>query len=173
MKHRKIYLIIALLIALLVLVVIFFCISKPNSNKITQNVQKDSSNDLLHTTTLKSTPDNPIEKYGIESTNIEIVNNLCELQIVTTLKNNSNELLDGFFIEIVLLDESGNTITTISENSEQKIEAHGEYSLTNYVAGLTIESNVSNAKIVSLRKNTLKNTMDDAFNSIEEEIGLP
>ena len=36
----------------------------------------------------------------IEATNIEVIYNQGELQVSTTLKNNSSETLNGFFIEI-------------------------------------------------------------------------
>lgn len=175
MKNKKIYVIILIFILVLALAIIMFYANKYNSSKLAQNSQEQENvdTDLLKTTTFKSTSDNPIEMNGIEATTIKILNNLGELQILTTLKNNSNETLNGFFIEMALLDETGNTITTITENSEQKIEAHDEFSVTNYVAGLTTESNISNVKIVSLEKNTLKDTIEDNFNDMEEEIPVP
>lgn len=103
----------------------------------------------------------------IEATNIEVIYNQGELQVSTTLKNNSSETLNGFFIEIGLLDENANTVSTIAQNSEETIEPNQEITIINNVVGFDEQTNIVNAKIVSIEKNTIQDTIDNSFEIIE------
>ena len=102
-------------------------------------------------TIIKSSAANPIKKDGLEATNIEIQNYGSNLVINTTIKNHTKEKIDGFYIEIELLDKDGNAVTMIAENSKAVIEAGGEYLLENG-AGTENGQNIVNARIRTLRK---------------------
>lgn len=176
MKNKKIYLLIIISVILLVFIGIIFYINKTNDN-INYNELNSSSDELnqkmeednyIQTFNIKSTPDNPIKIDDIEATNIEITDDSGKLQIVTTLKNNSNEDCEGFFISIALLDENGNTLTTISKNSSEIIPANGELTLTNSVVGIEKKANFLNAKIETFEKSAIKNNLENVFNTMND-----
>ena len=173
-KKTKIALISIILIIILA-VIIFFVIKYSDESKTPTEPTQDNTTNSSNTFTSKvvniqSTMENPIQMNDIEATNIEVTYNSGELQVSTTLKNNSTETLNGFFIEIALLDENGNTATTIAQNSEETIEPSQEFTIINNVVGFNDQSNIVNAKIVSLEKNTIQNTIENSFEEIEQSI---
>ena len=103
----------------------------------------------------------------VEATTIKISNNAGDVKVDTILKNNSDEDIHGFFIEINLLDKDNNIITTLSENSEKTIKAHSEHALTNYITALDNAENITNAQIVTMEKNSIKNMLENRFQDIE------
>lgn len=184
MKHKKIVYICIVVILIIVLAVVAFCMIQSNHTKdntpeenVQSNVSSESVGEIanpgedmgIQTITLKSTSDNPIQKDNIEASNIEIINTLGDLKIITTLKNNSNEAVEGFFIVIDLLDENGEVVTTIAKNSNDKIEANGEFVLTNYASQPTDKKSIKSAKITSLEKNSMRTTIENSFEQMKED----
>ena len=156
-------------------VIIFFVVKYINDSKnSTQPIQDNqiSSSDTINSKVIniQSTTENPIQMDDIEATNIEIIYNQGELQVSTTLKNNSSETLNGFFIEIGLLDENANTVSTIAQNSEETIEPNQEITIINNVTGFDEQTNIVNAKIISIEKNTIQDTIDNSFEKTEKSI---
>lgn len=177
MKNKKSLLtVITILIVIILLVVSFFVIRHFNNLKtetyddIDLSIINDGYSNTLPTFNIQSTTENKIEMDDIEATNIEIINNYGDLQVATTLKNNSNTIINGFFIELSLLDESGYTVTNISINSNESIEPNQELTIFNNVAGLEPNLNISNAKILSIEKNAIQENIENSFNEIEQSI---
>lgn len=191
MKNKKmVYILIAIFIVSLVALIAFYAISKngkendqddkasndvaqndPVSNQLETGLRSPEGDirDLIQTTNLQSTSDHPIRNDVIEATNIEIVNTLGDLKITTTLKNHSNEAVEGFFIVIDLVDENGETVTTIAKNSNDTIEANGEFILTNYASQPNDKQTIKDAKITSLEKNSVKNTIENSFEQMQQD----
>lgn len=176
--NKKIKTILFFLVLLIVLAIIVFFVVKnindsKNSIQTTQEDQTNSSDTVdSKTVNIQSTTENPIQMDDIEATNIEVIYNQGELQVSTTLKNNSSETLNGFFIEIALLDENANTVSTIAQNSEETIEANQEITIINNVAGFDEQTNIVNAKIVSIEKDTIQDTINDSFEEVEQSIPI-
>ncbi len=173
-KKTKIVLISIILIVILA-VIIFFVVKYVNDSKnSTQPIQDNTTNSSDIVTSkvvnIQSTAENPIQMNDIEATNIEVVYNFGELQISTTLKNNSTETLNGFFIEIALLDENSDTVSTIAQNSEETIEPNQEITIINNVAGFDNQINIVNAKVVSIEKNTTQSNIEDSLEEMEQSI---
>lgn len=173
-KKTKIVLISIILIVILA-VIIFFVVKYVNDSKnSTQPIQDNTTNSSDIVTSkvvnIQSTAENPIQMNDIEATNIEVVYNFGELQISTTLKNNSAETLNGFFIEIALLDENSDTVSTIAQNSEETIEPNQEITIINNVAGFDNQINIVNAKVVSIEKNTTQSNIEDSLEEMEQSI---
>ncbi len=173
-KKTKIALISIILIIILA-VIVFFVVKYINDSKNSTEPIQDNTTNSSNTATSKvvniqSTTENPIQMDNIEATNIEVVYNSGELQVSTTLKNNSTETLNGFFIEIALLDENSDTVSTIAQNSEETIEPNQELTITNNVAGFDDQINIVNAKVISIEKNTIQKTIEDSFEKIEQSV---
>lgn len=174
MKIKKSLLILFFVISILFIIISFLVIKHLNFNTASpsQNTISDKESNIgydvssLPKTTIDSTIENPIQKDNIEATHIEIINNGGELQVFTTLKNNSNEPINGLFIEIDLLDETGNTLSKISQNTEIFIDANKEITLENNIVGIEGETNITNAKIVFLEKNTIQNSIENSITQI-------
>ena len=175
MKNKKILISVIIMIIIIVLVAIgvgIFFITRnqeSESESGSDNVSIVEQENGIKTVNIKSTDANPIEMDGIESTNIDIIDNFGELEVTVTLKNNTSETLNGFFIEMDLLDANGNTVSTIAQNSQEKIEPNQELTIMNNVTGLEGEINITNAKIVSIEKNTIQENIENSFNEMEEE----
>lgn len=145
MKNQKLVLIIFSIVIFLILLCIaiyFFT----NNNKKSQ-----SSNP--NTYTIESTKKNKIEKDGLEVTNIEISKSTSEVKVVTTLVNNSNTSITGFFIEILLLDKDGKAITSIVKSSQEELGAKQTLVFTNYITGVKNMKKIETARIETLEKN--------------------
>ena len=109
-------------------------------------------------------------KDDIEATKIILINNFGELELETTLKNNSNEEINGFFIQIDFLDENGNTLTSISNNSQDVIDAKGELIMRNTISGLESDINIKSAKISYFEKNTVQENIENSMTEIEDSV---
>ena len=180
-KNKKIYIISGILILLILIAVIIFVIISIKKKSNDENLNMESSDEIVEnkysnnydgipqTIIIKSTKENPIEKDNVEVTNIEVIESLGELQVTTTLKNNTNETLNGFFIEIYFLDKDGNEITSISEDSEKKVEPNEEFSFYNTVAEIPNGKDIINARIGSLEKSSTRNYIENAFDEMDEE----
>ena len=134
-----------------------------NTNEISYKIDNEEQ-----TVSLKSTEKNPIQKDDIEAKNIEIKNNGEEVQVETILKNNTNEKIEGFFIQIDLQNEAGETITTISEESKEVIEKNSEITLNNLVTGINNAMEIKKAEIVQIQKKTTRAEMEETFDEIED-----
>lgn len=172
MKNKKIYILI-ILVLIIIFSIIYFKIQKDNSdnkNELVQNSQEsieDEKNQEDMTINIKSSKEHPIKLDEIEATNIEIKCVSNTLQVFTTLKNNSNEKLDDFYIEMELLDEKENKVTTLYGKVDG-IEAQSEIVVNNNVTELSNGREICKAKIVSIEKNSVKDILDSSFEELEE-----
>lgn len=170
MKNKKVYIIITVIILILVASIGIICFMKLKNKNINSKNEVESNIIYNKETNIKSTQENPIKYEEIEATNIDVKYISGTLEIDTTLKNNSNDDIDGFFITIDLLDEKGNTVTSISDNSNEKIGANKEISIKNYVVEEENIDAICNAKIVSFEKNSVKDILDDSIDEIEDSL---
>ena len=164
MKNKKLIIICAVAIIILITLVAIV-ISKQNNKNTELNVktQEEIEEDEYYkkeTFNIKSTAGNRIIMEDLEATNIEVNNNSGQLKINTTLKNKSYDTIYGFFIEIALLDENGNTVTTVVESTYDQIKAKDTYLLTTYATGVENVSTIKGAKIVSLEKDIEKHARE-------------
>ncbi len=67
-------------------------------NSVLLNESVEESNGVIQTYTIKSSKDKPIEKDGLEATNIQLKYFDDQIEIITTLQNNTEEDIQGFFI---------------------------------------------------------------------------
>lgn len=164
----------AVVIVIIIIIGIVFFINKQGKNEDTNNeIQNNEQNEesTIKKYKIQSTKNNRIEKDEIEATNLDITKTNDQLEIVTTLKNNSSEKVQGFFIRIGILDENDKTITTVAVNSEEVIEAKGEITITNYVVGLEEDVKIKNAKIIKLEKGNIAENIDNTFDQMQEQAG--
>ncbi len=68
-----------------------------------------------------------------------------------------------------MLDKDGKVVTSISQDSEQKVEANTEFTFTTQVVQLPNAVDIVNAKVKSIEKSSTKNLIDKSLNEIEEE----
>ena len=85
-------------------------------------------------------------------------------------KNIENEEINGFFIQIDFLDENGNTLTSISNNSQDVIDAKGELIMRNTISGLESDINIKSAKISYFEKNTVQENIENSMTEIEDSV---
>ena len=169
MKNKKIVISVGVLLIVIIIIIIAIAIfnNKNNSENNTTNQTSESTPSSTPTFTIESTKDNPIEMNGIEASSLQIKNNNGDVEIITTLRNNTQENINGFFIEINLLDKDNNIITTISENSKKTIKAYSNHTMTNYISALDNAEDITNAQIVTLEKNSIQNMLENRFKDIE------
>ena len=170
MKKKYIYLII--FASIVIITISVFSIKerisndKPNDVTISDETNNDKPNDVIisdetnndeiedkNTFVIKSTKDSPIVKDGLEATKIKVRKVFNDYEITATIKNNTKEKVNGFYIEIFLLDSKGDTVTYISENSDSIIEPNKNYILNSSITGLDKEIEISGARIGTLEKN--------------------
>lgn len=175
MKNKKIYILIIVILIIVVFGIIYFKIQKDNSNKKDELIQssqeniENTENQEDMTINIKSSNKNPIKLDEIEATNIEILCVANTLQVFTTLRNNSNEKINEFFIEMELLDEKGDRVTILAGKVEE-IEAKSEIVVNNNVAELSNGRKICNAKILSIEKQSVKDTLESSFEELEKQI---
>lgn len=187
-KNKKIYIFSGILILLLIIVIIILSIinnkeGKENNNEnnhedidmelsdeIVENIPSNKIEGVSKVINIKSTKENPIEKDNIEVTNVEIIDNFGDLQATSTLKNNSSEELNGFFIEIDFLDKDGNVVTSIAENSEQKVKPNEEFTFYNSVVEARNTGDIVTARISFIEKSSTKNSIENVFDEMDEEV---
>lgn len=156
MEKKYIYLIIFASIVIITISV-FSIKEKISNDKMQDNVISDQVNNEeiedKNTFVIKSTKEMPIVKDGLEATKIKVRKVFNDYEITATIKNNTKEKVNGFYIEIFLLDSKGETVTYISENSDSIIEPNKNYILNSSITGLDKEIEISGAKIGTLEKN--------------------
>lgn len=168
--NKKKVLIAAAIIIISIIFLVFIEIK--SSNKDGKSTSSSRNNTGVATVVdenniiIKSTRKNKIEKDGIVAEEIKLQILGDQLEVKTTINNNSREKLDGYLIEIVLLDENKNTVTTISDNSNDVLEAGETKEITNYVMGLENPKAIKGARISTLEKKSTQKTLEDAFDSM-------
>lgn len=146
MKNKKIVLIISLIVIIIICFGIFFITRKNNTNdtQIENGIQQQ---------TIQSTEENKIEKDELEVKEIKIQKSGAEIEVHTTIVNNSDSTINGFFMNIVVVNKNGEALTSVVANYKEKIKSHESIDYTNYVTGTEININdVVDARIESLEK---------------------
>lgn len=173
MKLNKKNIIIMVLLLLLIIIVVvgFIIINNNKKNNLQENENTSGTTNLASETgeyeySIQSDESNPIEKDGIEAKSINLTSIGDQLEVKTVVQNNTSELLDGFYIEIDLLSDKGNTLTTITDNSTEKVEAGKSIEVTNYVSGFEFADKIKGAKIVSLEKSSMGAALDETFDDM-------
>lgn len=181
MKNKKMVIVlIVILIIISIGVLIFSLTQKSVNNNTTNNIinnavdttssneNADESNSLsTQTYTIKSSKDKPIEMEGLEAIKVQLIYTDEQLEVITTLQNNTEEDIQGFYISLRLLDENNNIITYISYNSEETIKSHNTITFNNYITGLDNAEDIKDVAINHLIKNSLKNTFNQNFEDME------
>ena len=148
MKNKKIIVIISLILIVIVGFSIFFIIKKNNVTNMQTN--NDEQN---FTQTITSTEDNKIEKGELEVKELKIQKSGSEISVFSTIINNSNSTINGFFMNIALVNKDGEVLTSVVANYKEKIKPHESIDFTNYVTGEEINKNeIVDARIESLEK---------------------
>ena len=169
MKNKKI-IIIGITIAIVLLLVIFgiFIYKKILKNKENQEDSQDEVYTKTPETVIKSTSENPIEKNGIEVTNIKIFRETpTSVQIDATIYNRSDKTLHGFFIEIGLYDVNGKYLYSISKNHKNDFKPNEKYLFHTGIGGDDEVAEIASAKIISTG-NELENDVVEYMNSYSE-----
>lgn len=171
MKNRKRYIIIGILvIVILIIITSIFFIKRNKLHDSNTSILKNNINKTSNGITIKSTASQPIKKDDIEVSSIEITKETEVLSVKTIIKNHMNKNLNGFYIEIHLLDKGGNLITLITKNTNEQIKANDEYILNSSIVGNDVNiDNIASAKIESLVNSTIENNIDNTFNEMLEE----
>ena len=165
MNKKKVALAIVLIIAIVLVVFIATKAIKKDSNSSNNNAKGIGEATVVddNNINIKSSKKNKIEKDGIVAEEIKLQILGDQLQVLTTLKNESGEKLDGYLIEMDLVDESGKTLTTIAKNSDEVVEAGATIELENYVMGLENPQDVRGAKITTLEKKSAQKSLEQTF----------
>ena len=166
MNKKKVALaIVVILIAVVLVVFIATKVMKKDGNS-SENTAKDIGEATVvdnYNIEIKSSKKNKIEKDGIVAEKIKLQILGDQLQVLTTLKNESGEKLNGYLIEIDLVDESGKSLTTIAKNSNDVVEAGATIELENYVMGLDNPQDIEGAKIKTLEKMSAQQSLEQTF----------
>lgn len=157
-KRLFIIIAIALILILAVVFLVFGNVLKGNK-KATETITNVDG-----VITINSTKNAPIEKDGIEVTKIEIV----EEKLDITVKNNSKEVLEGFFITLMLTDKDGKDLEVISYNSADTIEPKKDITFDYYITNFNTKDKITGVKIYELEKGNAKKSLDDTFNDLVE-----
>ena len=143
-------------------------------------VENDKKPDLGEITkysgaTIESTQKEPIEKDGIEVKKIEFSPaGQNQLSVKVKLKNNTDQEIDGYFIIINLLDQDKNVISTISNYSQDHINANDKFEFEAGIIGFDMEKTMVLAKIDYLEKDSNKIANEPMIlPSDEEETQIP
>ena len=146
MKNKKITVIISFIIIVIICFGVFF-ITRKNTTNETQ------SNNEIQQQTIKSTEENKIEKDELEVKEIKIQRNGSEIEVITTIINNSDSTINGFFMDIAILNKDGKVLTSVVANYKENIKPHKSINYKNYVTGEEINvDDVVDAKIKLLEK---------------------
>lgn len=171
MKNKKLlFSLIIIFIIFFICFIIFYKIKISNNNDFnnsTNNELENESTNLIQTYTIKSSKDNPIEKDGLEATNIELTYSGGNVDVITTLQNNSENDIQGFFITVDLIDSNNKVITSFSDNSEETIKSHDTLTITNYITELNNFKDIKYASIRYLLKNNFKDSINQNFKDME------
>lgn len=171
MKNKKLlFSLIIIFIIIFICFIIFFKIKSSNNNDFnnsTNNELENESTDFIQKYKIESSKDNPIEKDGLEATNIELTYSNGDVDVITTLQNNSENDIQGFFITINLVDSNNKAITSFSDNSEETIKAHDTLTITNSITELNNFKDIKYASISYLLKNNFKDSVNQTFNNMK------
>ena len=162
---------IIIIIAIIAGGIVFFINNKKPEEKIInqeESVENDNTTSFHKTQTIESTEEKSISKDSIEATKINIYKDDAQIRVEATLKNISDKPINGFFIEIALLDKKGNTVTTVAENSTQKIDVGKSYLFTSNVVGSDY-SNIASAKISTFEPN-INQDINEQIKAIENSV---
>ena len=172
-KNNKMVIIGVIILLIIMGVIIYFIItnSMKKQREFDSNNESTTQADEIKESeySITSTDNNKIEKDGFEVSNINLHAMGDQLQVVSTLKNNTSEKVDGYYIEIDLLDKSGNQMTTIADNSTQGIEAGQSIEIQNSVIGIENADKVASAKIVTLEKSNIEDMVKEDFEKMTPE----
>ena len=147
MYKKKNIIIFSIIVILLVIVIgIWLCRKKfssnTNNNGIKENLYSVRKNEIIQE-----------KNNNIEVTDMQITQRAKQVKVSSTIKNNSKEKIDTFFISIVLYDEGGKAITEIASSPNVVIEPNQLYSLENLYEVNDINNKVKSAKVVSFIAN--------------------
>ena len=145
-----------LLFSLISLTLVFVLIK---NNKKEVKLEQTSYGSAINI--IKSTESHKIQNNGIEATEVKLFKLKNSLKVVSTLKNNTESDINGFFIELELLDSSGKTVFPMSVNSDTKIPAGKTVAIENYA---TLDNTTN--EIVDVRIKTIEK---DIQSSVVEE----
>ena len=166
MNKKKVALaIVVILIAVVLVVFIATKVMKKDGNS-SENTAKDIGEATVvdnYNIEIKSSKKNKIEKDGIVAEEIKLQILGDQLQVLTKLKNESGEKLDGYLIEMELVDESGKSLTTIAKNSDEVVESGATVELENYVMGLDNPQDIRGAKIKTFEKMSAQQSLEQTF----------
>lgn len=166
-RIKKNRMIIFIAIVLVIAVGAFFIIKNvklPVGKNNTESSETEEEKPNIH---LKSTKTKPIEKDGIEATDIKMTFYADEIQVRTTLKNNTKEKIDSIMIQIEFYNDKDELVTTISSDTEGALEPKQTTELLNYIIGIENPEQIKSAKISSLEKNNIQGFMDETFEEME------
>ena len=185
MKFKKKIILIVFLIILIVLISFFtmnIILNNKKENGYEEILQKGPKQGGLEresiepieeeTITIQSTEENKIERDEVEvkNINIKIIGNIVNVSV--TLQNNSNETLNGYYIEIELLDSEGNVKAVLTDNSKTTINAGETTVIENSIMDIDNSKEITNARIKELSKNnvmkTFEKTMDEMLPDLED-----
>ena len=92
-----------------------------------------------------------------------------QLEVKATLKNNTKEALNGYLVEIDLLDAEENVLTTVADSSQDVIEAGKSAEITSYVMGLENQDQIRSARIKEIQKQNVRETLEQQFTEMTPE----
>ena len=169
MKNKK-SIIIGILFIIFIIAIGIFIYSKKNK---TQDVEEKKNEEIQEDNrkpdiTIYGTEENKIELNGFEVTKIDLFKTTdLLLETKANIVNNTDETVNGFFIEIDLFDKNGKKVTTIAENHEEEIKPGETYVLESAIINEKKSMDIVSAKIISLEKET-KTTLQESFEEVEE-----
>ena len=169
-KKKLAFLIVILILILLGIFIIIKCKNNKDENISMPNKQAEITDENIENIfNINSSERNPIEKNGVEATALTILKSGDQLEVKTTLKNKTEEDINGYFIEIELLDANGNKVTAIASNSKDSIKAGESIEICNYVSGLENQNQIKGARIKELSKLNMQDSIEKTFDDMEPE----
>ena len=144
MKNKKLI----LFISSFIIIFILLCIAVYFFTDNKKNLQSSDPS----TYTITSTENARIEKDEIEAEQIQIFKNDSQVEVITKLKNNSNKTINGYSIDIYVLNKEGKAVTSIVRTSKEKIKANDSIEFTSFITGIDNMETIESAKINSINK---------------------
>ena len=178
LNKKKIITVVAIVLEVALIVTIILFMKKGQNSVITESQKLEENQEVAtgeyngepETFNIKSTEENPIEKDGIEAESIDfnVIGN--DLEVTTTLKNNTKDDLNGYLIEIEFLNDKGETVTTIVDNSPDVIKPKETKTITNYIMELQNPKQITSAKIISLEKSSIGESLEETFDEMTPDL---
>lgn len=171
-KKKVIIVVMAVLVILAIVFGIIFIIKKNNKNNATDTTDTESAEAeaTLETFSIKNSSKNVLKKDGIEVESIDFRIIGEELEVKTIIKNNTKEDLNGYMLDIDLLDRKGNVVTSISDNSTDVLKARKTKEILNYVVDLDDPKQIVSAKITSFEKGSAGDTLNQTLDEMTPEL---